>query len=390
MKAMPRDKNSASPSRPSVPRDVAREVLVEAGHRCAVCGVPCPLERAHIVPWSKKKTHERADLICLCANCHQRADLEKWGEKTLRKYKLSPWVLRQNNVPAEVGVATQVELVIDMEINDFDRHKEEILRYALAAFLKIAPQSVRIRSKEEGSVRITLDLPKAAAKELLAKSQAQSAELQKAIPSFTIIDVRQPRRSEAIGAISVRKKGVIAIGSKSNTALTLDEEPELLGRLRPRLKQILARYRIPQEVAEELIQETLIETIKRWKEIRDPESWLLVTLRNRCIVYWRRMRTKLYSSVDAALLELELLSQPESTLEKKAELLWNLKNLIDELPERCRTILRLRYGLDYDSDAVARKMRYHPLSVEKISRRCLMALAKLMASKGLGKGNEEK
>jgi hypothetical protein len=70
-------------------------VLIESGHRCAVCGAECPLERAHIVPWHKSKAHRAADLICLCANCHARADNEEWGEKALREYKRTPWVLRQ-------------------------------------------------------------------------------------------------------------------------------------------------------------------------------------------------------------------------------------------------------------------------------------------------------
>src|SRR6202035_291753 len=82
---------SESAGRHSVPRDVAREVLVAAGHRCAVCGSPCPLERAHIVPWCRKRSNTEEDLICLCSNCHQRADSEKWGEKTLRRYKMKPW-----------------------------------------------------------------------------------------------------------------------------------------------------------------------------------------------------------------------------------------------------------------------------------------------------------
>ena len=86
-------------SRPAIPREVARAVLIEAGHRCAVCGAPCPLERAHIVPWSRRKSHREEDLICLCANCHQRADIERCGENTLREYKVKPWVHRQGNAP---------------------------------------------------------------------------------------------------------------------------------------------------------------------------------------------------------------------------------------------------------------------------------------------------
>jgi len=82
------------PDRPSIPAEVAREILLESGHRCAVCGTPCPLEQAHIIPWHKSREHKAEDLICLCANCHERADSEKWGEKMLREYKRMPWVLR--------------------------------------------------------------------------------------------------------------------------------------------------------------------------------------------------------------------------------------------------------------------------------------------------------
>jgi formylglycine-generating enzyme required for sulfatase activity len=87
------------PSRPSIPADMTRQILIESGHRCAVCGAHCPLERAHIIPWHKSKEHKAEDLICLCASCHERADLEEWGENTLREYKRTPWVLRQYQGP---------------------------------------------------------------------------------------------------------------------------------------------------------------------------------------------------------------------------------------------------------------------------------------------------
>lgn len=158
---------------------------------------------------------------------------------------------------------------------------------------------------------------------------------------------------------------------------TLDQ---LLRRLRPRLKQILGRYRVPAHDAEDLVQEALVSTIQKWEEIQDPEAWLLVTLRNRCVVYWRKRRTNLYSSVDAAILE--LLSEPVSAPQEKAELRWDLKNLIDELPARCRTLLRLRYGLGYDSSEVAEQMGYHPSSVRKVARRCMAALTYQMVTRG--------
>ncbi|NTV46381.1 MAG: hypothetical protein HGB11_07650 [Chlorobiales bacterium] len=83
------------PNRPAISAEVQREVLIEAGHRCAVCGEPLPLERAHVIPWSRSHDHTAENLICLCANCHARADKENWGEKTLREYKANPWITRR-------------------------------------------------------------------------------------------------------------------------------------------------------------------------------------------------------------------------------------------------------------------------------------------------------
>src|ERR1043165_7033179 len=83
------------PDRPRIPADIERAILVECGHRCAVCCEGTPLERAHKVPWHQSHEHKAADLICLCANCHQRADNENWGEKMLREYKLKPCIFRR-------------------------------------------------------------------------------------------------------------------------------------------------------------------------------------------------------------------------------------------------------------------------------------------------------
>ncbi len=80
--------------RPRIPSEIEREIMIECGRRCAVCGTPTPLERAHIVPWHKSHQHKAEDLLCLCANCHERSHKEKWGEKELREYKHNPWIVR--------------------------------------------------------------------------------------------------------------------------------------------------------------------------------------------------------------------------------------------------------------------------------------------------------
>jgi len=166
------------------------------------------------------------------------------------------------------------------------------------------------------------------------------------------------------------------------SGLPMAREPleELLQRVRPRLKQVLARYRIPAHDAEDLMQEALISTIQKWEQINDPEAWLLITLRNRCVVYWRKRRSSLYSTVDAAILE--LISEPQAAPQEKAELRWDLNLLLQALPPRCQKLLRLRYALGYDSDEVAAEMGYHPSSVRKVTRRCMSALTNQMARGG--------
>jgi RNA polymerase sigma-70 factor (ECF subfamily) len=143
-------------------------------------------------------------------------------------------------------------------------------------------------------------------------------------------------------------------------------------RLRPRLEQLLARFRIPLADAEDLLQDTLLSTVRKWDEIQETEAWLLATLRNRCIVYWRRRRNTLHQAVDTALLE--MLSRPVAAPQERAALVWDLNRALETLPRRCRTVLRLRYGLGLAPAEVAEEMGYLPDSVRKVSQRCLAAL----------------
>jgi hypothetical protein len=61
--------------RPDIPAQMRRDVLVEAGHRCAIpqCR-QVPVELAHIVPWSTAKEYTFDNLIALSPTCHTRFD----------------------------------------------------------------------------------------------------------------------------------------------------------------------------------------------------------------------------------------------------------------------------------------------------------------------------
>ena len=86
-------------ARLAIPMDVQREVLFQARHRCAVCCEPTPREKAHIIPWKKTHDHSEPNLVAFCANCHTRADTEKWGEACLRQYKKNPCALAAHAMP---------------------------------------------------------------------------------------------------------------------------------------------------------------------------------------------------------------------------------------------------------------------------------------------------
>jgi RNA polymerase sigma factor (sigma-70 family) len=156
---------------------------------------------------------------------------------------------------------------------------------------------------------------------------------------------------------------------------------EILDRMQPRLKRILFRYRIPAQDAEDLLQETFLIMVSKWGSIRNPDAWLLATLANRCIIYWRKYRSRLWDLVDTAILE--LLAEAEAPAQEKSALRFDLDALLSALPDRCRSILRLRYGLGCSTAEAALRTGYCKSSVRKVTRRCLAALTHQLLGYGL-------
>jgi len=132
--------------RPEMPIEIEKEILLECGHRCAICGVPISLEQAHIIPWHESKEYKAEDFIALCANCHERADRERWAKETLIHYKQKPWVSRQYEKTGDVPTS-KVTLTIHMELEHSD--KLALTQYAIASLLGISPNAVGIISIEK-------------------------------------------------------------------------------------------------------------------------------------------------------------------------------------------------------------------------------------------------
>ncbi len=155
---------------------------------------------------------------------------------------------------------------------------------------------------------------------------------------------------------------------------------EILARAEPRLKRVLSRYRIPAQDADDLLQETFLIMVSKSGSIRNPDAWLVATLANRCIIYWRKHRAKLWDLVDTAILE--MLADGEAPPQENADLRYDLDALLSHLPDRCRSLLRLRYGFGCSTAETAERMGYCKSSIRKVTRRCLSALTEQLLDAG--------
>ena len=178
-------------NRTAIPIEVQREVLFEARHRCSVCCEPTPLEQAHITPWSKSKDHSIANLIALCANCHERADNEHWGQSYLKRYKKHPCALElhasQPLLPEQRAI---VELVVGADPEELTEKQRIRLVSMVAAYAGINIGQVSIISiTPANSSRIRLELPLHAANSLIGGFRSGDPKLQAFLENFELLAV---------------------------------------------------------------------------------------------------------------------------------------------------------------------------------------------------------
>lgn len=169
-------------------------------------------------------------------------------------------------------------------------------------------------------------------------------------------------------------------------------EPELsfeqfLKKVEPKLKRLLSTYHIPVDDAEDVLQQSLLALVYQWDRVRDPECWLLGTLKRHCLMYWRTRRRQIYLTMDSTLLE--LLSEPVAPSQERMDLLCDLENLLGRLPSRCRQLLQLRFQLGYEPLEVAQRLGYRASSIGKITNRCLAALSRELLAAGLAREPRE-
>lgn len=109
-------------SRSNIPSKLKRDVLVEAGHRCAIptCR-QIEVEIHHIIPWSDCQEHNYENLIALCANCHTRADKGEIDRQSLKFYKY--------NLRLAHDKFSQIEMDIMFQL--YNLPKDKCIRYPI-------------------------------------------------------------------------------------------------------------------------------------------------------------------------------------------------------------------------------------------------------------------
>lgn len=158
---------------------------------------------------------------------------------------------------------------------------------------------------------------------------------------------------------------------------------DLLQRIWPRLRKIVAAYHVPPEDADDVIGDVLLHFTRKRAHIRAPEPWIAEALRMQCRMYWRTRSRRRTVAVEQEILD-ALAGGAESDAERAA-LRRGLERWIATLPYKCQRLLRLRYGLGLDDGEVADETGYQRSSVDKVTRRCVRNLAKKIDAADLGR-----
>jgi type I restriction enzyme R subunit len=175
-------------NRPAIPVPVQRQVLHESCHRCAVCGFGLSIELAHIIPWRKTQDHGVANLIALCATCHEMADKQKWNSKDFEVYKKQPWALRANaGKPASAPQKAMVDFILARDAADMGDYQRVQLVQMVAAYAGVMIGDVRVMAvAPSNSSLVRLEMPRNAAEQLILGFQAQDPRLVSFLDEFAI------------------------------------------------------------------------------------------------------------------------------------------------------------------------------------------------------------
>ena len=173
----------------------------------------------------------------------------------------------------------------------------------------------------------------------------------------------------------------------TNAVLQQPFEPleSLAQRLEPRLKQIVNRYRVPAQDAEDILQTALIATLRNWSMLADPEGWLIRTVINQCLMYHRSRRRRPEESLDEGT-ELLPVPSPEERIADREE----VERRLAKLPLQCQQLFRLRFIYGFNAKEVAELMGSKVSSVYNTTHRCTKMLKSTRDQLSRGAGRKDR
>jgi hypothetical protein len=139
--------------RPAIPRQLERDVLVEAGHRCAIptCREPT-VEIAHITAWKTVHEHAFENLIALCPTCHARYDKGGIDRRAMLQYKANLSVLNGRYGDLERRVLRYFAAHRDRDWIYLPRGFDLLLMYLFDDGFLIETDEVKYRFSKEGTL----------------------------------------------------------------------------------------------------------------------------------------------------------------------------------------------------------------------------------------------
>jgi RNA polymerase sigma factor (sigma-70 family) len=152
---------------------------------------------------------------------------------------------------------------------------------------------------------------------------------------------------------------------------------DLMRCTRAPLRSLFRHLGIGVEDAEDLLQEALLIVTERWKDIQDPRSYLLGTVRNLSLMHRRRLQGE--RQVRFELGQVEQAGAGEVP-QRRIDCQLDARQLLARLPEPSRRIVEMRYGEELSSRDVALALDCSAAGVRQSASRAVRRLRRYAAA----------
>jgi RNA polymerase sigma factor (sigma-70 family) len=134
-------------------------------------------------------------------------------------------------------------------------------------------------------------------------------------------------------------------------------------------------------VAEEIVQDVFLQLHAKWDEVQEPRAWLFRCVRNRAFHHLRKSKRETLGIDNDGSLGAETCEDPADDLVSRMETVAELKQLINQLPEKDRRLVQLKYYEDLKYRDISQRTG---LTISNVGFRLHQVLKKLAAGLLLG------